>query len=191
MTFKTFTLAATIAVIATAAVAHKGATGVLLERMQGMLAMGKATKAIAPMMRGQIDYDADQTQAYAAVLQTHSGESMLALFPEGLNAKPSVAKDNVWTDWEEFSDLANDLAMYAVALDLAAENGLGEAAPVMDSMMGGDAVDLMGGDAVDLMGGAVEVEQTAQTLALLPVNTLFAQSAQVCSACHSKFRVEE
>ena len=183
MKFKTFTLAASIAVIATTVAAHKGATGVLLERMQAMLAMGKATKAVAPMMRGQIDYDADQTRAYAAVLQTHSGKAMLALFPDGLNAKPSVAKDNVWTDWEEFSDLANDLAMYAAALDLASENGLGEAVPAVDS--------LMGGDTVDLMGGAVEVEQTAQTLASLPVNTLFAQSAQVCSACHSKFREEE
>lgn len=183
MTFKTFTLAATIAVISTTAVAHKGATGVLLERMQGMLAMGKATKAVAPMMRGQTEYDADQTRAYAAVLQTHSGEAMLALFPEGLNAKPSAAKDNVWTEWEEFSDLANELSLYAAALDLAADNGLGETAPAADSMMGGETA--------DLMGGAVEVEKTAQTLALLPVNALFAQSAQSCSACHSKFRAEE
>ena len=52
----------------------------LLERMNGMLAMGKATKAIAPMMRGLESYDADRTSDYAAILQTHSGDAMLALF---------------------------------------------------------------------------------------------------------------
>jgi cytochrome c556 len=42
-----------------------------------------------------------------------------------------------------------------------------------------------------MMGGAVEAEKTLETLASLSVSTLFAQSAQVCSACHTKFRAEE
>ena len=95
MKFTTLTFAATIAVLATTAVAHKGASGMLLERMNGMLAMGKATKAIAPMMRGLESYDADRTSDYAAILQTYSGDAMLALFPEGMNAAPSVAKDAI------------------------------------------------------------------------------------------------
>lgn len=175
MKFRTFTFAASIAVLATTAVAHKGATGVLLERMNGMLAMGKATKAIAPMMRGLEDYDADRTTDYAAVLQTHSGDAMLALFPEGMNAAPSVAKDAIWTNWEDFSVLSSQLETYAMALGLAAQNGLGDAGASDGSMM----------------GGAVVEEKTLQTLASLSVSTLFAQSAQVCSACHTKFRAED
>lgn len=175
MKFRTFTFAASIAVLATTAVAHKGATGVLLERMNGMLAMGQATKAIAPMTRGLEDYDADRTTDYAAVLQTHSGDAMLALFPEGMNAAPSVAKDAIWTNWEDFSVLSSQLETYAMALGLAAQNGLGDAGASDGSMM----------------GGAVVEEKTLQTLASLSVSTLFAQSAQVCSACHTKFRAED
>ncbi|MCO4847783.1 MAG: cytochrome c [Yoonia sp.] len=191
MKFKTLTFAATIAVLATTAVAHKGAKGMLLERMNGMLAMGKATKAIAPMMRGLEDYDADRTSDYAAILQTHSGDPMLALFPDGMNAAPSVAKDAIWTNWKEFSALAVQLETYATALDLAAQNGLGNAAPANSSMMGGDMTGMMGADMIGMMGGTGVDEKTLETLAGLSVNTLFVQSVQVCSACHTKFRAEE
>lgn len=93
MSLKMIILVTCVAIVATSALAHKGATGMLLERMNGMLAMGKETKEISPMMRGQQDYDAARTTAYAAVLKTHSGEAMLNLFLEGMNMKPSVAKD--------------------------------------------------------------------------------------------------
>jgi cytochrome c556 len=89
-----------------------------------------------------------------------------------MNAAPSVAKDAIWTNWEEFSALAVQLETYATALGLAAQNGLGA-------------------DTTSMMGGAVEAEKTLETLASLSVSTLFAQSAQVCSACHTKFRAEE
>ena len=199
MTLKTITLATCVAVVATTALAHKGATGMLLERMNGMLAMGKATKEIAPMMRGQQDYDAARTSAYAAVLETHSGEAMLALFPEGMNMKPSVAKDSIWSNWGEFSALANDLELYAEALDLAAGNGIGDVAADAASMMGADTSTMMGADTSTMMGedtsgmmGGSEVAALSlEELSSLPVNTLFAKTAQVCSACHSKFRADE
>lgn len=191
MSLKMITLATCVAVIATSALAHKGATGMLLERMNGMLAMGKATKEISPMMRGQQDYDAARTTAYAAVLKTHSGEAMLNLFPEGMNMKPSVSKDAIWSNWEEFSALANDLETYADALDLAADNGISEMAQDSASMMGGDTTSMMGDDASGMMGEAEVAALTLDTLTGLPVNMLFAQTAQVCSACHSKFRADE
>lgn len=191
MTLKTITLATCVAVVATTALAHKGATGMLLERMNGMLAMGKATKEIAPMMRGQQDYDAARTSAYAAVLETHSGEAMLALFPEGMNMKPSVAKDSIWSNWGEFSALANDLELYAEALDLAAGNGIGDVAADAASMMGADTSTMMGEDTSGMMGGSEVAALSLEELSSLPVNTLFAKTAQVCSACHSKFRADE
>lgn len=183
MKFMTLTLAACVAAFATTAIAHKGATGMLLERMNGMLAMGEATKLITPMMRGQEGYDAAHTTAYADVLRTHSGDALLALFPEGMNAAPSVAKDNIWTHWDAFEALAYELALFAEALDRAAENGMGEAAPAVTSMMGDETT--------SLMGGTVAAPKTLDELAVLPVNVLFAQAAQSCSACHTQFRAEE
>lgn len=183
MSLKMITLATCVAVIATSALAHKGATGMLLERMNGMLAMGKATKEISPMMRGQQDYDAARTTAYAAVLKTHSGEAMLNLFPEGMNMKPSVAKEEIWSNWEEFAALADDLEIYAEALDMAAGNGISE--------MASDAASMMGDDTSGMMGNAEVTALSLDALTALPVNMLFAQTAQVCSACHSKFRADE
>ncbi len=191
MKIKTMTLATCVALVATTALAHKGATGMLLARMNGMLAMGKATKEISPMMRGQQDYDQARTAAYADVLRTHSGETMLALFPEGMNMKPSVAKPEIWTNWDEFGALANELSLYGAALDQAAANGIDNASEPAASMMETDTSDMMGTDTASMMGGAEEAPVTLEELAMLPVNVLFAQSAQVCSACHSKFRVEE
>jgi hypothetical protein len=83
------------------------------------------------------------------------------------------------------------LETYVTALGLAAQNGLGAGTPAGRSMMGGDTTDMMGADTTSMMGGAVEAEKTLETLASLSVSTLFAQSAQVCSACHTKFRAEE
>ena len=183
MKLTTLALTTSLAALATSAIAHSGATGMLLERMNGMLAMGDATKAINPMMRGLQDYDAAHTTAYADVLRAHSGEAMLALFPEGMNAAPSVAKDEIWTNWAEFENLANELALYSEALSLASDNGLGEAAPAV--------TDMMGGDRSMMIGAAKEAPKTLDALALLPVNVLFTQAAQTCSACHTQFRVEE
>ena len=191
MKLKTLALAAAIAAVATAVVAHKGATGTLLERMNGMMAMGKAVKEIAPMMRSQTTYDADQTRALAAVLREHSGDAMLALFPEGMNDAPSVAKDEIWTNWDEFSTLAADLAIYARALDLAAENGVSATGVTMSDMMGAETSGMMGTGGSAMMGTNAIAPLAFEELAALPVNDLFARTARTCSACHATFRAEE
>ena len=47
----TIVAAVLIAGTAVTAFAHSGATGIVKERMDAMLAMGKAVKTVAPMMR--------------------------------------------------------------------------------------------------------------------------------------------
>ncbi|SEM80802.1 c-type cytochrome [Palleronia pelagia] len=178
-----------------AALAHSGATGIVKERMDGMKAMGDAVKSVAPMMRGEMEYDADTMRAAARTFQQHAGEAMTELFPEGSGGMPSEAKDAVWEDWDAFADLADRLAVYAEGLEGAAGNGMGQGGQMgTGSMMGGgsmtgDASGMMGGSA--MMGAGGSDMMTAEHIAEMPVDAAFTMTTEVCSACHSRFRAED
>lgn len=180
------TIAALVASAAgVAALAHGGATGIVKERMDAMSAMGDATKAVAPMMRGEAPYDADALRQAAESFRSHAGEAMTSLFPEGSGGAPSEARDEIWENWDAFAALAEQLDTYAEGLALAAGNGMAAGSEQMsaDSMMGGD--DMMGGD---MMGG--EAMMTAADIGAMPADAAFAMVSQVCSTCHTRFRKE-
>ena len=181
--------------------AHSGATGVVKERMDGMMAMSKAIKAVTPVMRGKVDYDAARVRDFAATIKEHSGETMTKLFPEGSEEAPSVAKPRIWEDWSEFEALAVRLGTLAEGLDRAADNGLKAAGGASASMMGGDTMmggqSMMGGD--DMMGGGgmmggsgpMTAELDPAQLAEMPADAVFRMVSQTCAACHTKFRAEK
>lgn len=174
------------------ALAHTGATGVVKERMDGMVALRDGVREVTPMMRGQADYDADAVAAFARTLQEHSGEAMTELFPEGTGGGVSKAQDAVWTDWEEFEALAMRLEVLGEALETASVNGLdggGEFAAATDLMgMGSTMTDDTGMSG--MMGTSEPEVMDVETLAALPVDDLFLQISQTCSACHTKYRAE-
>ena len=179
-------LVVTVSMTATLAIAHSGATGIVKERMDGMAAMQKAVKSITPIMRGQTAYDADAVRSFAAAVEMHSGEAMTKLFPEGSGGMPSVAKPNIWSDWEGFEKLAMDLEIMGRALGQAADNGLAMA-PTESSgstMMGGQSG--MGG----MMGQENDGMMDAEMLAAMPADALFTRIAQTCASCHTKYRKE-
>ena len=184
------TTASIIAV--TAALAHKGATGVVLERMQGMTALGDVVKKLTPMMRGRTPFDADQVRAGADVMVTHAGQQMTSLFPEGSVQPVSKVLPSVWEDWDEFVELAEQLELRAEGLKLSADVGLAASqADQAASMMGGG---MMGSDQAPAMGGGMSGSgdmMTVDMFATMPTDTAFAAVAQTCSACHQKFRAEE
>lgn len=187
MRAKTWIASVAVASIGMAAWAHNGATGIVKDRMDGMSAMGRVVKELSPMMRGQIPYDADQVRAAADVMILHAGEQMTRLFPEGSGGMPSAALPSVWGEWEEFSDLAEQLQSYAEGMKIGAENGLAKRqAGKRFSMIGAASASTMGGG---MMGaaGAMSVEM----LAAMPTDAAFTAVAQTCSACHQKFRVKE
>lgn len=176
-----------------AALAHSGATGVVKERMDGMVALGNVVKELTPMMRGQTPYDADSVRAGADVMIEHGGEQMTRLFPEGSDGMPSQALPTVWEDWEEFTALAEQLALRAEGLKLSTDVGLAasqqnDGASMMGSggMMGSTAAPSMG-------GGMMEISDimTVDMFATMPTDMAFAAVAQSCSACHQKFRAED
>ena len=106
------------------ALAHNGATGVVMDRMMGMTAMKDVMASLAPMMRGEAPFNARMVQENAARIMAHSGENMTRLFPEGSLQSVSFAKPEIWEDWEDFGALSEQLRTYAFGLAMAAPNGL-------------------------------------------------------------------
>ncbi|APX89022.1 hypothetical protein BV394_04170 [Brevirhabdus pacifica] len=209
--------AATLA-IATAAGAHNGATGIVKERMEAMGAMGKVMKTLAPMMRGEAKYDAEQVREGARTLRQHSGdEGLTRLFPDGTTGKPSEASPAIWERPEDFARLADRLAAYADGLEKAADNppakGAGHGAGAMmggasagsmmgaapagnagaSGMMGGTSP--MGGSGSAMMGGGAAMMGNTpvpalEELAAMPVNQVFTEVSKTCAACHGQYRLE-
>jgi len=178
--------------VASAALAHSGATGIVKERMDAMSAMGKAVKQVAPMMCGETAYDADTVRHAAETIGMHAGDAMTRLFPDGSAGMPSVAKDAIWNDWESFAGLAEELHRYAEGLALAADNAPASQSDTMSNtsvMMGGS--DMMGANS--MMGsGDMMADDTMgrEELAEMPANAVFAKVSDTCSSCHTRFRAK-
>lgn len=187
---KTILIAVATSSVAVTALAHGGATGIVKDRMDAMMAMGKSVKAVAPMMRREIPYDAAAVKSAAQVFAMHSGEAMTELFPEGSGGGASDAKPEVWTEWEKFEALAAQLGTYANGLALAADNGLSDAMGSQTGagmMMGsGSANSMMG--TTDMMGGSSE---PMMDFAEMPADMAFNMVAQTCASCHATFREKE
>jgi cytochrome c556 len=160
--------------------AHSGATGVVKERMELMGSIGDATKALSEMMKGSVEYDAAKVKSLAKTIEGHGGETMTVLFPKDSLDHPSEALPAIWTDWERFAEIADQLSAYAGALGKAADNPRSAASAGM--MQGGSMMTQGGGM---MMGGGAP---SADHLASMPPDAAFMHVAQTCSACHQDFR---
>lgn len=145
--------------------AHRGATGIVKERMDAMMSLGDAMKALTAMMRGKQPYDVERVRNYATTVARHGSEDMTRLFPEGSLQHPTRAKPAIWADWERFSALATELAVYAGALASAAAN---QRSP--------------------RRGGAMPVDPTPKQLATMAPDVVFERLRRTCSDCHRAFR---
>lgn len=167
---------ATVAVLAIPAAqvfAHGKATGIVMERMELMDILGAAMKTLKSELALGGAYDAGKVVRAAGDIRKHSGEAMTRLFPEG-STEHSEALPSVWEKTEQFEQLAEDLAVYAGAMQIAAQTRRSEAAPMASSMM----------------GGAPETPDAA-TLATLHPSEAFKAVAETCSSCHSDFRMKK
>lgn len=98
------TVAATAAIypIARYAEAHKGATGVVKERMDTMDELSKASKTLTAMFKGTRPYD-PKTVARLAGLIADKAEKLPKMFPSGSDGDPSEALPIVWSDPDGFA----------------------------------------------------------------------------------------
>ena len=80
------------------ALAHKGAMGIVKERMDKFEASEKATKRIKQALsRG--DTTVVKTEAEFLVSWAHEMERY---FPKHTNQPPSEARDEIWLQWDDF-----------------------------------------------------------------------------------------
>ena len=112
MNAKAFLLASTI-ILSTAIVAfaHGGATGIVKERMDGMMAMGKALGSVGDMFKGKTKFNVEQVKAAADILLQHSA-NIDKLFPDteaSRTGKGTEAIPAVWEDREGFLAIAVEL----------------------------------------------------------------------------------
>lgn len=200
-----------------AALAHNGATGVVMERMMGMSAMRDVLKGLAPMMQGQVPYDEQAVRDAAAVLQSHAGSTILGLFPEEAIPATSYAKPEIWSDWPRFEALSEELRLYAEGLDIAAVNGLDVPVPISIAAAPPDDMAAMPGmDAAEatmeappetftveeLLGLVARADQNPAIIAaptadgkftgidfeVTAADDVFERISQTCASCHSLYR---
>lgn len=146
-------------------IAHKGASGIVKQRMEAMKAMGSSMKSVAAMVTGKTAYDAAKMKKAATLIKAHAQKTP-KMFPKGSTNHPSEAKPEIWARWSEFEVLAKRLASYADALDQAAGNQKGVMAHKMTPAMMSDP----------------------EHLKLMPPKMIFIQISKTCSTCHKDFR---
>ena len=111
-----------VGALAPRALAHGGATGIVKERMDLMDAIGEAMKELTALMRGKEPYDAGRVRTLADRIGAHGGEKLTSLFPAGSLMGTTEALPAIWTDWDRFAALADEVSVYADALAAAADN---------------------------------------------------------------------
>ena len=101
--------------IAGLALAHKGATGVVKERMDLMDLQAKQMKMLNAMAKGKKPFDAAKA-AHAARDISLTTRKIPEMFPKGTDAPPSEARPEIWEDWDNFIGDAEAAAKAAEAL---------------------------------------------------------------------------
>jgi len=126
MKTKILIIATSVAVALTvAAFAHGGAAGIVKQRMDGMMAMGKALTAVGDMFKGKVKFDPEQVSGSADIVREHAAK-MGKLFPDtkaSREGKGTEALPVIWEKMDEFLALADDLDARAVDLKAVSQTG--------------------------------------------------------------------
>ncbi len=141
--------------------AHNGAMGIVMERMDGMSILGDHAKSVGDMLKGKTPLDLAAVEEAAQDFVTH-GDSIPALFPDTENSRQSTATEAlpaIWENWDEFVALAEKFTGDSQALLTVAS---------------------------DLSDGTMSVDEQSRA-----VRTVFFKAAKNCSACHERFRLDQ
>ncbi len=151
-------------------------------RSQLMKDNAKAVKAMLPMFKGEVDYDAEVIRQSAALIQSHGGSELTKLFPEGSVGPNSYALPAIWQDWHTFAALADDLVLYSEGLVAAAGN----------PRTGGESSS-QGTLGQSTLGQTAQpsVPRDPEALAKLSPDVVFQALGNTCNTCHTKFRKED
>ncbi len=114
--FRTIIVAAAgAASLSAAAMAHDGATGIVMHRMEAMKEISESMKVLAAMVKGEKPFDADMVHGSAVIMANHA-KHMPHMFPEGSLDKPTEALPVIWARWDDFTGIAKKMETDALAL---------------------------------------------------------------------------
>lgn len=115
-------ICATVFLTMTAALGHDNATGAVKQRMDHMKDVARQTKLLVGLMNGTQAFDAQQVRNAALHLGELGGTALTDLFPENSLEMPTEARPEIWSNWEQFSKIANELSLQAHALADASDD---------------------------------------------------------------------
>ena len=158
--------------ITLSASAHEDAQGVVKERMNSMNQMSNAMKVISEFARANRKFESAQIIEQIGMLRNHSGQNLIALFPMGTSGAPSEVREEVWSNWDEFEKLAEELSDSVVSLfefieTSNLENSAGDRALISNGATSSNNEDL--GEFQERFKGI----------------------GKICSECHSQFRLNK
>lgn len=182
--------------------AHSGATGVVGERMMGMMMLADQVKVLTPLLAPGSEPDPAVLAEASAMITMHAGTSMTALFPEGSTEAPSEARPEIWERWQEFQGYADRLAELGAELgDAAFPQAANETSHAQHAMH--QAPQLSEWEQLDfdyLIGLRSEEEPVIDEVVTgsigtaadqpptRPVQQVIADINATCSSCHAVFR---
>lgn len=110
---------------ATPLLAHDGVKDPqVMARMDGMAAIGGATKTLGQMAKGDVPLHQAKARMARDTIVTQAGK-IPALFEEEAQDPKSEALPNIWTDWADFTAKGEALKTAATALDFTDQAALG------------------------------------------------------------------
>lgn len=177
-TFRGAAAAATISVLAGIAAAQGHGGPLVRERQDAMKDMAEAAKTIAGMFEGRVTYSGERLKHAAETVRMHAA-AMKSRFPDETLKAPSVAKEKIASDREEFNQIADRLEELAATLSLS-----GDQAPdvITQDMRMGDQP-MLGGSLLGARTRGVEEDP-----ANMPAEHVFHLMLETCTSCHAKFR---
>lgn len=186
---------------------HGGATGIVAERMMGMMMLGEQVKILASLAENAEATDTDKMRDAAAMIEMHAGPAMTGLFPEGSLDAPSVARPEIWERWEEFEGYSIQLAELGQELVKVAD--VSESQPALSDVAEVPApappsewdrmnfASLMGlADRSDhtpvgidtQVTGSIRANETSGRPPMRTAKAVLADITGTCSSCHAAFR---
>ncbi|MXQ07841.1 cytochrome c [Alphaproteobacteria bacterium GH1-50] len=161
--------------LSSVAIAHEKATGVVKNRMERMERYEELIERVFAMVHGELTYDAEVVRRAGLEISEGAGQHMVALFPAGSNEPPSEAKDEIWSDFENFEHYALMLERWGAELAVQASEPPRGRLPKSweDAEMG-----------PSMMQGGGMMRQSGSVFAAWHV-------AATCNACHAEFRKSE
>lgn len=105
---------------ATAALPHTGVQNPTVKAwMAGMENLAAATKTLGQMAKGEVAFDARAARSALDEIETHAAR-IPALFQTRASDPRSEARPAIWTNWDQFVALSDDLSQ------VAASSGVGD-----------------------------------------------------------------